>query len=456
VAALFWPGVATYDTVAQYEQVLSGKVDDWHPPAMVRLWQLLRSLGEGTAPLFVLQVALYAAGFALIVAALVRDGRWRAAMAAAIVAPSPLMLGWQMVVLKDTQMLAALVAAVGIVGHYRLANRRIPVVAAGAAVLLIAYASLVRANAIFATAPLAVMLLPTKERPLLASSLALGGVAALIALTPVISHDLFRAQPSDVAKSEPLFDLAGIAVRSPSGAPSPFPPAERAEIIRRHCVKAFFWDSLSDPAGCGDVTKRLLHWPADRLYFTLAREAATHPLAYAEQRLSHWNSTERWLVPPGLPDAGPPDENEPNAIGLTGPESDWATTWQDGAATEAGTPLGWPILWTSIAALLLPVAWRRRADPVAGLALALVVSAVALELSFLAISIASDLRYHLWPMTASALALVILSNYLQLRRREWVAASAVLALVVAAGLFARSTLPPAPEDYDAMIRATSG
>ena len=41
VAALFWPGVPMYDTVAQYRQVLGGPVDDWHPPVMVRLWQLL-------------------------------------------------------------------------------------------------------------------------------------------------------------------------------------------------------------------------------------------------------------------------------------------------------------------------------------------------------------------------------------------------------------------------------
>ena len=45
VAALFWPGVPMYDTVAQYEQVLSNQVDDWHPPVMVRLWQVLHSLG---------------------------------------------------------------------------------------------------------------------------------------------------------------------------------------------------------------------------------------------------------------------------------------------------------------------------------------------------------------------------------------------------------------------------
>src|SRR5881275_3707109 len=75
IAALFWPGVPMYDTVAQYRQVLGGPVDDWHPPVMVRLWQLLHPLAAGPAPMFVTQVALYGAGFALIVAALVRSRR---------------------------------------------------------------------------------------------------------------------------------------------------------------------------------------------------------------------------------------------------------------------------------------------------------------------------------------------------------------------------------------------
>ena len=74
VAALFWPGVPMYDTVAQYKQVLGGPVDDWHPPIMVRLWQLPHGIPPGAAPMFVLQVALYAAGFALLVGSTGPDG----------------------------------------------------------------------------------------------------------------------------------------------------------------------------------------------------------------------------------------------------------------------------------------------------------------------------------------------------------------------------------------------
>jgi hypothetical protein len=445
-----------YDTVAQYGQVLGDPVDDWHPPVMVRLWQLLHPLGPGTAPMFVLQAALYALGFALIVAALVRSSRWRAAIAAAVLALSPLLLGWQMVVLKDTQMLGALIASIGIVAHWRLRGRSLPRVATAAMVLLIAYATLVRANASFATVPLAVLLLPARRSALASLALALVGGAAILLLQPLINHGLLHAEPSDVAKSEPIFDLAGIAVRTPEEPSSAFTASERQEIIDRHCSKAFFWDSLTDPTGCADATERAMKASAGQLYLQLAREAALHPIAYAHHRLAHWNSTERWLIAPGLPDAGPPDEVEPNDLGLASPTSPIVAIWQDAAAAEATTPFGWPIVWTLIGLALFPAAWRRRRDPAGSLALALLASAITLEASFLAISIASDLRYHLWPMAASPLALILLSDDIQLKRLEWIGAIGVLALLVGGGLLTRSTLPTAPDSYEGMITAASG
>jgi hypothetical protein len=444
-----------FDTVGQYAQVLGAPVDDWHPPIMVRLWQLLHPLAGGTAPMFAVQVALYAAGFALIVGALVRSDRWRAAIATALLALSPLLLGWQMVVLKDTQMLGTLVAASGLVAHYRLASRRIPIAIAILIAILIIYSTLVRANALFATVPFAILLLKTCARSHCAVVLALATALAIASLTPLINQRLLGASGSEIAKTQPLFDLAAIAVRTP-GSDSPFTAAERARMAQRHCVKAYFWDPLSEPNACAPATRRLTQELATKLYADLAQAALRHPIAYAGHRLAHWNSTERWLVDPGLPDAEPPDDNEPNEIGLAGPQNDWESEWQGAAAAEAATPLGWPIVWTLVALVLLPAAMRRRPDPAGSLAFALLVSALALELSFLIVSISSDLRYHLWPMTASALGLILLSDDIKLKRREWIAGSVILAFVLFAGLVERSTLPPAPDSYDAMITAPVG
>ena len=152
----------------------------------------------------------------------------------------------------------------------------------------------------------------------------------------------------------------------------------------------------------------------------------------------------------------PPDEAERNDLGLLGPRGPAMPKWQSVAGDEAETPLGWPILWTALALCLLPAAWRRRLDPPGSLALSLLASVLVLEASFLLISIASDLRYHLWPMMASALALILLSDGLALTRREWIGTSVAMTLVIGGGVISRNSLPPAPETYEGMIHAVSG
>ena len=455
VAACFWPGVPMYDTVAQYGQVLSNVVDDWHPPVMVRLWQLLHPLAPQAAPMFALQAALYALGFGLLVAALARRARWKSAIAASALGLSPLLLGWQMVVLKDAQMLGALVVAVGIAAHYRLQDRNIAFVAAAAMTLFIGYATLVRANAVFVTAPLAVLLVQRPASLAVRGLAAVAAVAAVLAATPLIDHRLLDAAPSEVAKSQPIFDLAAIAVASPAS-PSIFTSAERARIERLHCVKAFFWDPLGDPTACSAATGRLMAVPQSELYRALAAGVADHPLAYTRHRLEHWNATERWLVEAGLTDAAPPIEAEPNDLGLAGPSSALAAGWQDAAAVEAATPLGWPVVWTAVGLFLLPIAWRRRAESAGGLALALIVSGLSLEASFLIVSIASDLRYHLWPMLAAPLALILLGDDLRAPRRQGIIGAILLMAVIAGGVIARFSLPRAPGSYQGMIHAATG
>ncbi|WP_239016870.1 hypothetical protein [Sphingomonas ginkgonis] len=441
--ALAAPGFAQYDTVAQYQQVLSGEWDDWHPPAMVALWSLVRHWGPGAAPLFFVQFGLYAVGVALWCAALWAGERRAAAWLMLLLGFSPLLLGWQLVVLKDAQMLGALVAASGLVGWHRLRSRRLPFWAVLIAMLLVGYATLVRSNAVFAAVPLAVLLLPL-ERWWVRLALIAGGSLLVIGITPTINGRIFHAEPTGVANSLPVYSLAAIADRTPASAVSLFSPEERQVIAAKHCVKSFFWDSLGEPEMCGGVVERVQDLPTATLYAALAAAIVRHPLAYAEHRLSHWNMSERWLVPPGLILATPPDTSEPNEVGLATPGA--AAQWfQLGPArVEAGTPLGWPIVWTLVALLLLPVVWRGR-TAAERLALALAGSALGLEASFLLVSISSDLRYHLWPMFAAALALLLAAP--GIRRGQWLGGAAAVLLLVGAGLASRWSLPRAPDSY---------
>ena len=449
-----WPGYALYDTVGQFRQALSGDYDDWHPPIMARLWTLLHGqFGGAGGPMLALQLGLYWLGFGLVAEALAATRRWASAIAVLLLAASPLLLGWQGVILKDAQMLGALIAGVGIVAAYAQRDRPIPVVVAVLVTGLFAYALLVRANAVFAVAPLAVLLAP---RPVgLVGKLVTIGVLSLavIAAEPWINHRLFHAWPTGVEKTQPLYDLAAIGVREPNG--SPFTSAELAAFRRKGCIKAYFWDPLGDEVACGKQVARLQAEEPGTLYRMWARAIAAHPAVYAKHRLAHWNSTERWLVPPGRIGAEPPTTSTQNGAGLVGPTSRWASVIESAGAAQAGSPLGWPIVWTFLALVVAPFAWARRNEPAAGLAVALAGSAIGMEASFLVVSIASDLRYHLWPMAASALALILFAGGTPIGRGARVVALA-LGSIVAAGIYARSTLPTAPTTYRAMIDTRTG
>lgn len=448
--ALFWPGVVTYDGVAQFGQALSGKFDDWHPPIMAWLWRALHRLaGGGAGPMLVLQILLYWLGFGAVAASLAHDGRRHAAVAVLCIAVLPLFVGWQGVVLKDTQMLGAMLAATGVIAWWCLRGERLPVVATIATVVLLAYATLVRSNAVFATVPLIVMVFgPTRwwARALLT----LAGIVAVLGLAQAINHGVLGAGASGVERTEAFYDLSGIAAQDPAQAIG-LTPAEARAVVARHCAKPFFWDPLGTTDRCGPTLERLHGLSAGALYRLLGEAIVRHPLAYATHRLGHLNSTERWIVPAGWPSAGPPGASEANSIGLRSP-GPAAARWQALARVNAELPLGWPIAWLALALCAIVVALRRPPTPFRDVALALLASAVVLEASFAVLSIASDLRYHLWPMVAAALATILLWAQARWSRRAVLGTGAALALVIVPGTIARLTLPAAPTTYAALLR----
>ncbi len=438
-----------YDTVAQYRQALSDVYDDWHPPIMARVWALLASLGHGATPMLVLQLCTYWLGLGLIAAALSRVRRPRSAVAILAIGLLPPFLGWQGVVLKDAQLAGALLAAVGMIGFWRVAGRPVPRALWGFITLLLTYAVLVRANAVFIVVPLVITLAPRPSRPLAKVCSSLVAVVVVLGLAPLVNHQLLGAQRSGVEATQALYDLAGIAARVPNGAATGLTQPEAVTMIARHCASPFFWDPLGDNAHCGRTMARLQSLPLGTLYATLAGAAVHHPIAYAGHRLAHLNSTERWLVPLGWPNAAPPARSEPNTLGLADP-SGAARGWQALAGLIVETPLGWPIAWIVVGIATLVACRARPDDPVRNLATALLVSALTLEASFAVLSIASDLRYHLWSMLATALAVVLLADRPP-SRTILRAGTAALLVVIAAGTAARVTLPRPPQSYVGML-----
>jgi hypothetical protein len=441
---LFWPGFAEYDTIVQYQEILSRTYTDWHPPIMARLWALFSFAGPTTAPLLVLQLAGYWAGLGLLGCAV---SRGKALILLAIGA-SPLMLGWLAVVVKDSQLVGSLTLTVGIIGAYRLRRRAIPVFAQIIAISCLVYATLVRANAVFSTVPLAMLLVPRPRHEFARFATMIMAIPLVLLLSQPVNHLLLGASDSGVRSSQPIYDLSAIAVRThiPSKGVS---PQAVAALEAHHCVKPLFWDSLGENPACAAAIQYWDRMPLGQLYGEFGRAVVTHPVAYIAHRLSHLNSTDRWLVPFHWPLAAPPQRSEPNVIGFPNPSS-LAVQWERMTGWMAETPLAWPVLWIVAAVWGLWNALRQPEGASRDLAFALFLSALFQEASFAVISISSDLRYHLWVMLAVAIGWVILwRSGMPVRGKK--AALLAMLLLVLSGTAARLMLPPPPARYQDLM-----
>lgn len=421
-ALLLWPGIAVYDTMRQYEEAVSGQIDDWHPPVMARLWELLLALHiGGSGPMLLLQLGLYWGGIGLIAAALARTGARRAGWATLLAGLSPLVVDWLGVIVKDAQMVAAMVGATGLVGWYRLQGRTLPRGVVALVVLLLGYAMLVRANAVFAVVPLALALggwaglrrWPARAGALLLLTLlAIGGAG-------VVNHSLLGAERSHVERTQAIFDLAGITHYAPLRTMPGVPETEWAEAERKGCAMPFYWDPFGDPARCGAIGSRFFGetGPSPILRDWVVA-IATHPLAYARHRLAHLNATLRIGGRYDERSATAPGDSEPNPDGLGRRGGPVTHTLQRAMAIVAETPLGSPAVWLVAVAAIGWTLHGTARQPARDLGLALALSAILMTASFAVVSIASDLRYHLWLMAATGLAAVLLAGCRGIDRRR--------------------------------------
>lgn len=438
--AMRFPGVAMYDSVAQYEQALTGRYLDWHPPIMARAWALLNHFQGGAAPFFMLQMLLWWGGIGALSAALGRQQKHGAAAFALLVGVAPLWLGWGTVVLKDAQMACCLVGATGLIAHWRLSQKPVPRVALVLAVLLILYATLVRGNAAFATIPLAFGLFdpPRGWKAGIKTLAGLAAIGTVLLLNPTLNRHVFGAEPTGIENSLPLYDMAGIAHNAHLSSLPGLDPRAWATAEKKGCYTPFFWNPYGDDHLCGDVGGAAIsaHLGDRGMWVEWARLVTRHPLAYAEHRIGHLNSTLRFWVGPGEPEAVPPLVSEPNPDGLGAPPNAGGQGLIDAASLMAASPLGWPISWLVVSAgLLWASAGLNSAQARLGRALAW--SALAMSASFGLASIASDLRYHLWSMVAAALALVLLVDTRMLDRRRCFITASILIVVIALGTAAR-------------------
>ena len=403
--AAFRPGIMVWDAIRQYGQALSGRYDDWHPPAMNWLWRQLGVFAAGPAPMLVVQVALYWLGFALLAAAMARRRGARAGGATLASALLPLPFWLVGTILKDSLMAGALLLAAGLLASRQPGNRWRRI----AAVVLLVAAATLRFNAAAACLPLLVAACPrrwTATRPRLIATSALALVPLLAAMP--IADRMLRADKSGVALSLVIYDIGGIAHFSGDADLPALPVRNPAPILAR-CWSPVSWDRYAwwtaDPCPLGFTLLRPAFAASGRsAYDWWARAILRHPIAYAEHRLAHANDNLRlWVHDENLP--GLSLASDPNPWGYQVPPSRLRAAFAAIATASTRTPLGWPACWLALGIGLMIVAPARRDGD---LALPLLWSAVLYAASYVPLSVASEVRYHDWTMTAVALGAAML------------------------------------------------
>ncbi len=146
------------------------------------------------------------------------------------------------------------------------------------------------------------------------------------------------------------------------------------------------------------------------------------------------NATLRIATPADEKSAAAPSKSDPNPDALGGPETPLPATLKAVTAAIERTPLGSPAVWL---VFLCGIGWTLLGTPLQparDLGLALALSGLSMTASFAVVSIASDLRYHLWLIEAAGLAALALAGCRGVPRRRlaWALGATAVAVVASA------------------------
>lgn len=401
-ALVFYPGLFTPDSMIQFEQAQSGAFSDWHPPAMAALWRALLIIHRGPEPLFLLHLALFWIGIFAFGDGMRRSGaQWGQWLP--LFGFAPFVFNYLGLLWKDVALAVSWFCATGLVFHQRTRERPASPAEKTFVWLAFIYGALVRANSIFAAAPLALYLLKgdALSRKLWPQALAfLLTPAALIVATHIVDADLLRAKHEHPEDSLMLFDLAGISHNIGANlVPGPYTPEQAAGIPG--CYKPDKWDWLGTGAcayigGAYDDNEL---WGAPMVPAAWRTAVLHHPIAYVKHRLAFTAQLLRFSDPIPTHDIWMESEmptpqymHHPGAI-FRGYEAFCQTF--DGAVIFR------PWFWLLLAFLSLAVAACARPSEPRRLAAALSASAIIYLLTYATFGVASDFRYAYWTIMAT-------------------------------------------------------
>ncbi|WP_149538176.1 hypothetical protein [Siccirubricoccus phaeus] len=451
VGFAYYPGVARNDTIEQYRQALSGDYTDWHPPAYAWLWRQLNLIVAGPDSLFLFHLALYGLGMGAFALALRHRRDWLGALLVGGFALLPITLGYVGILMKDITMGLLFYAAMGLAFLCRARREALPLPALALVAGLLLLGSLTRFNGPFAAAPLLVYALagPRPAGPVASAGRHLLALVALFLLPLLLNHYAFKPQRTGVQLSLLIYDVGGISSRTgrdyfPELGVADFPPVNREQCYTPEWWDPYFWGRCDFVFATVHAQLRDGRLDAPGWW---ARAVLDAPAAYIGHRLAHLNQNIRWLMPSGRADVTFLAD-VPNDLGLAFRPNQASYAVRAAGFLQAATPLGWPAFWLGLAMSWLLLARRLPASPARGAVVAICASVLLYGAGIAVVSVASDLRYHVWTMlgvgVATAVGTAELRHLRAMTLRGWVLALSPVGVVVAAGMAWRVLNLPAP------------
>jgi hypothetical protein len=402
---IFYPGVMTFDSKFLHEYAMKGTMGDWQSPVMVWLWALIDPVAPGAGSMFLLIVATYWLGFALLSLTLASRGK-RAALLLPLLALTPPSLAlagviWRDVLFATCWLLAAALA-------FAACGRRSWIERSGQvlALALVAFGVLLRPNALLAAPILAAyaVFLPRLSLRKIAI-LYVPAVLVFFGLVQLVYYGMLNAKREHPLQTIMIFDLGGISHFARANQfPVAWSETENAMLLDT-CYQPTMWDIYWRLEPCDFVMRKVEREKG--LFGTSAISKAWltailhHPVAYLQHRSAFmWN----FLAADNL------------TMWTADIEKPMKDVFADRAAFNVfrsvhdalkPTPLLRAGFWLLACIGLCGIAWRR-APREAAFVFGACGSATVYVLTFCGAGVASDFRYGYWAVLAAMAGGVVL------------------------------------------------
>ena len=413
-AGVFYPGAMGFDTAYQWWQARGGQTTNIHGLGMTWLWHLSDALTHGPGFLFCLQLTLFSIGLALLAGGLRLHWLWRVVFIAAVIL-APMSLALFSSVTSDAMLVAVLTCSCGIILRAGNRGRHVGLIVV---IALLFLAILLRKNALPAIFPLLVWLLFLRAHaPGVGSNSVRRSVAgAIVALLLMQLGSYACARTVDrrvtIFAATALWDLSAISLATNQVL---LPPATHAPGLTLDALRSAFVPYANTTlfaSAQADMNQPFLD-PGDPVNGQIARAwinaIIAHPAAYLAHR---WRLT-RLLIGP-KPADWPRElsyfegeyqyDGNPHIAPNTSRLHGWFMRQFD-SLRSTGVFAAWPYVLVALAALVL--AWRRRAEPLAQAALAIVSSGLLYALPLAVIAPSAELRYLGWTCLAALLGMTL-------------------------------------------------